>query len=271
MKFSVLISIYYKEEVQSFNRAMQSVWDEQTVKPNEVVLVEDGPLTDGLYQAIREWKERLTNALQVVSLKENVGVGAAKNIGIEMCNCELIAVMDTDDVSLPKRFEKQLAVFENQDVDVCGAWIGEFELNETQIISYRRTPEQHNEIVAFAKGRSPVNHVTAMYKKSWVLNVGNYAKYRTSEDYNLFVKLIMAGAKIYNLQESLVSVRMGNEQQVRRGGLKNAMFEADVQVDFYKMGFLNFFEMVRNVSVGFVIRMLPSVLMKVIFKMIRKL
>jgi hypothetical protein len=113
-----------------------------------------------------------------------------------MCNCELIAVMDTDDVSLPKRFEKQLAVFENQDVDVCGAWIGEFELNETQIISYRRTPEQHNEIVAFAKGRSPVNHVTAMYKKSWVLNVGNYAKYRTSEDYNLFVKLIMTGAKI---------------------------------------------------------------------------
>jgi glycosyltransferase involved in cell wall biosynthesis len=67
-------------------------------------------LTDGLYQAIREWKERLTNTLQVVSLKENVGVGAAKNIGIEMCNCELIAVMDTDDVSLPKRFEKQLAV-----------------------------------------------------------------------------------------------------------------------------------------------------------------
>jgi hypothetical protein len=92
--------------------------------------------------------------------------------------------------------------------------------------------------VAFAKGRSPVNHVTAMYKKSWVLNVGNYAKYRTSEDYNLFVKLIMAGAKIYNLQESLVSVRMGNEQQMRRGGLKNAMFEVDVQVDFYKMGFI---------------------------------
>jgi glycosyltransferase involved in cell wall biosynthesis len=134
MKFSVLISIYYKEEVGSFNRAMRSVWDEQTVKPNEVVLVEDGPLTDGLYQAIGEWKERLANTLQVVSLKENVGVGAAKNIGIEVCSCELIAVMDTDDVSLPKRFEKQLAVFENQDVDVCGTWIGEFEFNETQII-----------------------------------------------------------------------------------------------------------------------------------------
>jgi glycosyltransferase involved in cell wall biosynthesis len=106
MKFSVLMSIYYKEEVQNFNRAMQSVWDEQTVKPNEVVLVEDGPLTDELYQAIEEWKERLANTLKVVSLTENVGVGAAKNIGIEMCSCELIAVMDTDDVSLPKRFEK---------------------------------------------------------------------------------------------------------------------------------------------------------------------
>jgi glycosyltransferase involved in cell wall biosynthesis len=81
-------------------------------------LVEDGPLTDELYQAIEEWKERLANTLKVVSLTENVGVGAAKNIGIEMCSCELIAVMDTDDVSLPKRFEKQLAVFENQDVDI---------------------------------------------------------------------------------------------------------------------------------------------------------
>jgi hypothetical protein len=75
MKFSVLMSIYYKEEVQNFNRAMQSVWDEQTVKPNEVVLVEDGPLTDELYQAIEEWKERLANTLKVVSLTENVGVG----------------------------------------------------------------------------------------------------------------------------------------------------------------------------------------------------
>jgi glycosyltransferase involved in cell wall biosynthesis len=69
------------EEVQNFNRAMQSVWNEQTVKPNEVVLVEDGPLTDELYQAIEEWKERLANTLKVVSLTENVGVGAAKNIG----------------------------------------------------------------------------------------------------------------------------------------------------------------------------------------------
>ncbi|VVH56917.1 Putative glycosyltransferase [uncultured Gammaproteobacteria bacterium] len=273
MKFSVLMSIYHKESHQHFDRAMRSVWDEQTIKPNEIVLVEDGVLTDGLYQAIREWKERLTNTLQVVSLKENVGVGAAKNIGIEMCNCELISVMDTDDVSLPKRFEKQLAVFKsNSDVDVCGTWVGEFLDDESKIVSYRRTPEYHDDIVAFAKSRSPINHPTTMYKKSAILKAGNYTKYRTSEDYDLFVKLIISGAKLYNIQESLVNMRMGNGQlSVRRGGLENAVFEARVQIEFYKMGFLNLFEVTKNIAIGFTLRILPNKLLKIVFKLIRKL
>ncbi len=271
MKLSVLMSIYHKEDVQNFNRAMQSIWDEQTVKPNEVVLVEDGPLTNVLYQSISDWKNKLHDVLKVIPLKKNMGVGYAKNIGIEKCTHELIAVMDTDDVSLPSRFERQMAIFESQKIDVCGTWIGEFKYDENELDSYRRTPEYHDEIVKFAKRRSPVNHVTAMYKKNWILDVGNYAKYRTSEDYNLFVKLIIGGAKIYNIQESLVSVRMGDDQEARRGGLSNAIFEANVQREFYKMGFLNFYEFARNSSIGFAVRVLPKILMKIVFKLIRKL
>ena len=265
------MSIYHKEEPQHFDRAMQSIWDEQTVKPNEIVLVEDGPLTDVLYQNISAWKEKLGDIFKVVPLKENAGVGNAKYIGIEECSNELIAVMDTDDVSLPDRFEKQLSIFNNDEIDVCGSWVGEFENDENEVTSYRRTPEYHDEIVAFAKSRSPVNHPTAMYKKSSVLSAGNYTKYKTSEDYNLFVKLIMSGAKLYNIQEPLVNMRMGNNQAARRGGLRNAIFEASVQKEFYEMGFLNFYELFKNVSVGFVVRILPSSLMKVVFKMIRKL
>jgi hypothetical protein len=139
-------------------------------------------------------------------------------------------------------------------------------------VSHRRTPEQHEDIVAFAKSRSPVNHPTAMYKKSAVLSAGNYTKYRTSEDYNLFVKLIMDDAKFYNIQEPLVNMRMGNCQlSMRRGGLSNAIFEAGVQKEFYNIGFLNFFELVKNVSIGFVLRILPNKLMKIAFKFIRKL
>lgn len=265
------MSIYCKEDAQHFNRAMQSILDEQTIRPNEIVLVEDGPLTDALYQNISDWKEKLGGALKVISLKENAGVGNAKYIGIEKCSNELIAVMDTDDVSLPNRFEKQLAVFANQDIDVCGAWVGEFEDDESVIVSHRRTPECHDEIVAFAKSRSPVNHPTAMYKKSSVLGAGNYTKYKTSEDYNLFVKLIISGSKFYNIQESLVNMRMGNNQAARRGGLKNAIFEAGVQKEFYKMGFLNFYEFFKNTSIGFLIRILPNSLMKIVFKIIRKI
>jgi glycosyltransferase involved in cell wall biosynthesis len=272
MKFSVLMSIYKSENSKHFDRAMQSIWDEQKVKPSEIVLVQDGPLPDVLHQEIDNWKKKLCDAFIVVDLAENVGVGAAKHIGIEVCSNELIAVMDTDDVSLPDRFEKQLVVLSTGNIDVCGAWVGEFEDDENEIVSHRRTPEQHEDIVAFAKSRSPVNHPTAMYKKSAVLSAGNYTKYRTSEDYNLFVKLIMDDAKFYNIQESLVNMRTGNCQlSMRRGGLSNAIFEAGVQKEFYNIGFLNFFELVKNVSIGFVLRILPNKLMKIAFKFIRKL
>lgn len=271
MKFSVLMSIYCGEDVRHFHRAMQSIWDEQTIKPNEVVLVEDGPLTDELYQTINHWKGKLGNVFKIVPIKENTGVGNAKHIGVEKCSNELIAVMDTDDISQPNRFERQLAVFDSQNIDVCGAWVGEFENDENEVVSYRRTPENHDEIVAFAKSRSPVNHPTAMYKKLLVLNAGNYTKYKTSEDYDLFVKLIMSGAKLYNIQQPLVNMRMGNNQAARRGGLRNAMLEANVQKKFYKMGFLNFYEFIRNIFIGSMVRVLPSSLMKIVFKMIRRL
>jgi glycosyltransferase involved in cell wall biosynthesis len=270
--FSVLMSIYQNEDAKNFNRALRSVWDEQTVKPDEIVLVVDGSLPDTLHQIISDWKEKLSKAFKVVLLDKNVGVGAAKNAGVEACGNEIIAVVDTDDVCLPSRFEKQLSIFDDSNIDVCGAWVGEFLDDESNIVSYRRTPENHNEIVAFAKSRSPVNHPTAMFKKSVVMSVGNYTKYRTSEDYDLFVKLIISGAKFYNIQEPLVNMRVGNGQlSVRRGGLKNAMFEAQVQIEFYKMGFLNLFELVRNVVIGVTIRMLPNKLMKVFFKLIRRL
>jgi len=270
-KFSVLMSIYEKENVGHFDRAMRSIWNDQTIKPNEIVLVKDGPLTQELDQAISAWSFELKDVLKIISIETNLGVGNAKNIGVKACSNELIAVMDTDDVSLPDRFEKQLTIFNSQDIDVCGAWVGEFIDNENSLVSYRRTPESHNAILVFAKSRSPVNHPTTMYKRSSVLKAGNYAKYRTSEDYNLFVKLIMSGAKLYNIQEPLVSMRIGNNQEARRRGLKNAIMEAGVQKEFYIMGFLNVYELCRNIAVGFFIRMLPRALLKVAFRMIRKL
>ena len=142
MKFSVLMSIYNKEKPEYFNRAMQSIWDEQTVKPDEIVLVQDGKLTDELYNSIEQWKEKLKKIFKTIPLEVNVGLGDALNIGIKHCNFELIARMDTDDISLPNRFEKQLKVFENKNIDICSTWVSEFEDDENKIISYRKLPEK---------------------------------------------------------------------------------------------------------------------------------
>jgi glycosyltransferase involved in cell wall biosynthesis len=273
LEFSVLISIYYKENAKHFNRAMRSIWDDQTVKPGEIILVEDGPLTDKLYEVISEWKDRLGTVLNVVSLESNVGIGCAKNIGVEKCTKELIAVMDSDDISLSHRFEMQLQVFESKNVDVCGAWIGEFYHNENKIVSYRRVPEKQVDIIKFSKTRSPVNHAVCMYRKTAVLSIGNYSKdYRFGEeDYDLWARMILNGAVFYNIQEALLSMRMGNGQlEERRGGLDNAVREVVVQKEFYKMGFLNLFQFIRNVIIGFIARILPKALLKIVFKVIRK-
>lgn len=272
MKFSVLMSIFKRENPQHFDRAMQSIWDEQKVKPNEIVLVQDGPIPYKLHQAIDSWKKKLCDTFVIYVLEENRGVGAAKHVGVEVCSHELIAVMDTDDVALPDRFERQLAVLSDEKIDVCGSWVGEFENDESKIVSQRRTPEHHGDIILFAKSRSPVNHPTSMYRKSAVLSAGNYSEFRTSEDYNLFVKLIVNGAKFYNIQKPLVNMRMGNGQLLtRRGGLRNAILEVGVQKEFYKLGFLNFFEFFRNVSVGFSVRILPNKLRVMAYSLIRKL
>ncbi len=165
MKFSILMSVYYKETPEYFNRAMYSIWDEQTVKPTEIILVQDGLLTDELYSAIADWRKNIGEAFKTIPLEKNVGLGDALNIGLKACSFDLVARMDTDDICFPDRFEKQLNVFKNSDVDICSSWVSEFDVDETKIVSYRKLPEKHEDIVKFAKKRSPVNHPAVMYKK----------------------------------------------------------------------------------------------------------
>lgn len=267
--FSVLISIYYKEKSEYFNRAMQSIWDEQTVKPNELVLVQDGKLTDALHSVITEWKNKLGDALKIIPLEENVGLGDALNVGIKHCRHELIARMDTDDIALADRFEKQLKIFENHDIDISSSWVSEFEDDENIIASHRKLPETHIEIVKYAKMRNPMNHPAVMYKKSVVEQAGGYQKMMWFEDYYLWARMILKGAKFYNIQEPLVNMRAGYGQLERRGGYKYAVAEVKFLMTLKQMGFLNTMEFIRNVSVRFVARILPKTFLKMIYKLIR--
>jgi len=270
MKFSVLMSIYHKEKPEYLNKAMQSIWDEQTVKPDEIVLVQDGKLTDGLHTEIGKWKKKLGNRLfKTISLKKNIGLGNALNIGLQHCSYEIIARMDTDDIAKPDRFEKQLKIFKNIDIDICSSWVSEFDGDEKVIVSYRKLPKSHEDILKFGKKRCPINHPATMYKKSIVENAGGYKKMMWFEDYYLWARMLMNGAKFYNSQESFVNMRAGYGQLERRSGLKYALSELQFQKKLYEMGFLNIFEFIRNSSIRFVTRIVPRTVVKKIYRVLR--
>lgn len=170
------MSIYYKENANYFNRAMVSIWDEQILKPNEIVLVLDGKLTEELMQAIFKWKNKLNEIMKIVPLENNMGLGDALNVGLKECTNELVARMDTDDISLPTRFLEQIEIFNKNNIDLCSSWIDEFDNDENKIISSRKVPEYNEDIIKFSKMRNPINHPAVMFKKQSVIDAGNYKK-----------------------------------------------------------------------------------------------
>ncbi len=270
MKFSLLMSIYDKENSTYFDRAMVSIWDEQSIKPDEIILVEDGRLTPKLYEIIEKWRIKCEGTLHTVALEENVGLGDALNIGLQKCKYERVARMDTDDIASSNRFEIQLDVFDRLDIDVCGGWVSEFDKDEKNIVSYRRLPELHQDIISFAKLRNPINHPTTMYNKTPILEAGNYQKMLWFEDYYLWARMIQNGARFYNIQEVLVNMRAGYGQLQRRGGVKYAIEEYNFERRLLEIKFITFKEFTRNIFIRFTARVIPQELRKKIYKILRK-
>jgi len=270
MKFSLLLSIYHKENASSFDRCMKSIWDEQSLKPAEIILVQDGILTPPIYQVIDQWKEKLGKTLVIIDLKQNTGLGKALNIGLQQCQYDLVARMDTDDIALPVRFETQIKIFEQEKIDICSSWVSEFDDDESTIISYRKVPETHDAIVKFAKKRNPLNHPAVMYRKSKVLEAGGYKEMPWFEDYYLWIRMILSGAKFYNIQNSLVSMRTGEGQLKRRSGLQYAWNEIIFQNRLLDLKFISYPEYLQNISIRSITRVVPSSLTKYIYKRLRR-
>ena len=134
MDFSVLMSVYYKENPEFLKRAFESIWDLQTLKPSQIVLVEDGPLSDGLYAEIKRQKELLKDKLTVVSLEKNVGLGVALAEGLKACKYDIVARMDGDDVADQDRFLTQIDFLKtNPDISIVGSYISEFEIGRAHV------------------------------------------------------------------------------------------------------------------------------------------
>lgn len=214
---SVLMSIYYKEEANNLECCLKSLF-EQTLKAKEIIIVHDGPLTKELYDCLLFWKNKLP-IIEVI-LKENVGLGRALNIGLEKCKYELIARMDTDDICVENRFLLQLNEFlDDPDLVICGSSISEFEGDISNIISRRRVPENNQDILLKCIEINPFNHMTVMYKKSFVVSCGGYLHLPWMEDWYLWLRMLSNGCKSKNINSDLVFARTGMAMIIRRSGL----------------------------------------------------
>lgn len=219
--FSVLISIYKKENPDHFHICMESIYDFQTLKPTEIILVEDGPLTTELYEKIQHWKLKLGRILKIIKLNQNVGVGIAKNHGLKACLYELVCIVDTDDISAPNRFQKQVNfLISHPEIAICGGQISEFKVNPNLPLKSRQVPLLNDQLYIFSKTRSPFNNMTVAYRKSVIEEVGGYQHHLWMEDYNLFLRIIAKGYKLYNFEDILVYARIDNGMHKRRKGLK---------------------------------------------------
>lgn len=266
MSFSVLISVYMKEKPEYVQACLDSVLS-QTLLPDEIVIMEDGELTENLYEVLNRYKEEHPSVIKSVKLEKNVGLGKALEIGVTRCSFDLIARMDSDDICHPERFEKQVSYMKDHPtVDVVGTWIGEFSEKVEVIDTIRKVPITSKEVVTYAKKRNPLNHMTVMYRKKSVLAAGNYKPMLWNEDYYLWVRMLVQGMEIVNIPEVLVYARTGNEMFKRRGGLKYVQRDAILQVEFLKLGFINFRTFISNIVIRSIVRLLPNSIRGMFYK-----
>ena len=239
-KYSVLMSLYKKEHPEYLRLALDSMLN-QTVKPDEIVLVEDGPLTDELYAILNEYP-----MLHRVKNEKNLGLGLALNEGLKVCRNELVARMDTDDISKPERCEKQLRRFEEKpELAIVGSHIDEFVGTPDNIISQRKVPLTSEAIYNFAKKRSAFNHPAVMYRKSAVLAEGGYSDLKRNQDVDLFGRMLFKGHKAENIDEALLWFRSSDELAARRKSWENTKSYIDTIKKFWKMGYSSFADYVK--------------------------
>lgn len=227
-RYSVLMSLYEKEQPEYLRAALDSVIN-QTVRADEIVLVEDGPLTKDLYKIVNEYKENYPDLFHIVINRDNLGLGLSLNKGLLACRNELIARMDTDDIAVPDRCEKQLKYFSSHpSVSVLGGQIAEFVISPKETTGRRIVPEKNDALKDYMKRRCPFNHVTVMLKKTDVVTVGNYQDWFLNEDYYLWIRMALEKFEFANLKDTLVYVRVGEEMYQRRGG--NNYYRSEIEI-----------------------------------------
>ena len=253
--FSVLMCVYKNDDSLYFKIALESVLN-QTARPSEIVLVIDGPIPKETRDTINDFALKNKHIFNFIDLKVNVGHGKAKNIGLENCTNELVAIMDSDDVCTKDRFEKQLLYFKkNPETSILGGIISEFNENINISLGQRRLPATHSEIKKFLKSRCPMNHMTVMFKKSKVIEAGGYLDWHYNEDYYLWIRMYLIGAIFSNLNEIIVYARVNDKFYLRRGGWQYFVSESKLQYFMFQKNIINIFRLTFNILIRFFVQL----------------
>ncbi len=261
------MSLYGKEHPDYLRKSLNSVIN-QTLLPDEIILVEDGPLTHDLYRVLDEYETKCP-LFKRVPLPVNAGLGNALDEGLKHCSYDLVARMDTDDICYPERFEKQIQFMtDNPQVDISSAWLSEFHTDPSNIISLKKVPQSHAEISQYIKSRNPLNHPCVIFRKKAVESSGGYQHFPLFEDWYLWARMIVKGAKFANLQEPLLYFRTSPEMYKRRGGIRYAKDSARFQWTLHKIGLISSSKAIKSSLMRGIVYIMPNYVRKLIYSKI---
>ncbi|GAA3095297.1 glycosyltransferase [Pseudonocardia yunnanensis] len=264
-QLSLLLPVWAGDQPDFLTEAFRSSVDDQTRRPDEVVIVRDGPVPAALEERIAKLAVTSPVPVEVVALERNVGLGPALDAGLAACRYAVVARMDADDISLPHRFAVQMPIIEG-GADIVGSGLLEFGEHPDDVVGTRTPPTEPRDIRTRARFAVPFNHPTVVYRRALVRSVGGYTDFPLMEDYLLWAKMIVAGAQVANLEEPLVKYRVGAGAYARRGGLRQLRVEVALQWRFRSMGFTTGGQFARNLLVRGGYRLVPERVRRIAYR-----
>jgi glycosyltransferase involved in cell wall biosynthesis len=263
--FSLLLPCYRGDSPEFLLEAFRSTVVDQTRRPDDVVLVQDGPVPPRLTECVRQIVASSPVPTTHLVIEANVGLGPALDQGLAACRHDVVARMDSDDVSLPHRFAAQIPLIE-AGADIVGSALLEFGTGPDDIVGVRTPPIDPELIVAYSRFHDPFNHPSVVYRRSAVQKVGGYQDLPLMEDYLLFARMIAAGARPANVAEPLVCYRVSAGAYGRRGGLALLRSEIALQRRFHELGITSRAEFARNLAVRGGYRLVPEPVRRVAYR-----
>jgi glycosyltransferase involved in cell wall biosynthesis len=264
---SALLPVHAGVDPAHLQRALESLVH-QTRAPDELVLVEDGPLTDAHHAVISSVLEKAPFEVNHVRLATNGGAGVANGAGLGRAKGDWIAKIDSDDINVPERFEHQLEFALTRRVDVCGAAMAEFDESEDSVTAVRRNPADHRAIARRMRVNSPVNHPTAFYRRAAAMNAGGYSDLRFMQDYDLWARMLVNGATFANMQEPMVWFRADEGMYRRRTSQAMNHCEWVLQHNLRRYGLFGTTRMWLNLILRLTFRRLPPVTIKSAYRLL---